>query len=335
MKSAPAQLREAYERLKTDFAQRATEGDLTKKELATFRAKATSYEDRIKVLEGADERAKALEKEVLTKDELIRVTAYTQSDEYHNTYEKPVAEATQSAYSLVKDLLVTGEDGQMRTGTPQDFQTVLGQPNHTLAMAKAKELFGDDFGNQVFQATIEVRKALGKRAKALEEAGARSLEYAKSQSERAASSRAQAREAFDRAATELDTKYPGLYTAAPEDTEAKAARAKGEELARMVIVDGKPADMPGERFLSEAAKVYHRAAAWPKDQLAISRLQTELAETKSRLAEYERSSPGVASRQQPGGVKTDAGGAIVTERNGDLRAKMHESLERRARGGGR
>lgn len=327
IKSAPAQLREAYERLKTDFTAQATEGTLTKKQLAEFQAKAKSYEDRIKSLESADARAKELEKQVLTYDEQLRVTNYLQHPEFHEKYVRPVAEAMQQGHALTKELITSDEQGNQRYGTEDDFAAVLAQPNYSLMDKKAVELFGERMSVHIVEQAKKVRELQSSQSKAMKEAGLRSQQWLKDQQDRAAQARTTARERFENASKELADKYPQLYRPPEGDNDALAARKSGEELARLIL-DGQPPEMPAEQYLSAVAKVYHRAASFPMRELAISRLQTEVESLRSKLAAYEKSSPDTSSRQQPAGV-TDAGGTIVTAAN-DLSAKMRASLERRA-----
>lgn len=328
IKNAPAQLREAYDKLKREFTERATEGDLTKKELAEFKSKAKNYEDRIKALESIEGRAKEMEKQLLTYDEQLRVTNYLQHPEFHEKYVKPVADAVQSAIALVKDLSVEEADGSIRSGNEQDFQEVLAQPNTTMAARKAKELFGSELATTVLEARQRVRSAQEAQSKAVKEAGLKSQEWVKSQQERAAAARANARAEFEKVSSSLASKYPSLYLPPEGDQDALAARQKGEELARLII-DGQPEDMPVDAYLNNVAKIYHRAAAFPMREVALQKLQAELEATKARLAAYEKSTPDTSSRQQPGGVTQDAGGTIVTSAD-DLRAKMRASLEKRA-----
>ena len=325
VKNAPAQLREAYERLKADFTTRATEGDLTKKQLAEFQAKSKSYEDRIKSLESAEGRAKELEKQLLTYDEQLRISNYLQHPEFHEKFVKPVAEAVQSGNAMVKEIMVQGEN---RLGNEEDFAAVLSQPNNTLAMDKAVELFGERMGVSVFDEARRVKRLQQEQARAVKESGVRSMEWLKTQQESQAKARSEARQTFDRVADSLAEKYPQLYRAPEGDKDAAAARKSGEELARLAL-DGQPEGMTTEQYLQAIAKVYHRAASFPMRELAISRLQSELEATKAKLAAYEKSSPDADSRKSAAGVTTDAGGAIVTSAN-DMKAQMRASLERRA-----
>lgn len=329
IKSASAQVREAYEKLKADFTARAAEGELTKKELAKFQLQDKQYKDRIKALESVEVRAKELEKQVLTYDEQLRVANYLQHPEFHEKYVRPVAEAMQAGHALVKELVTADPDGNQRYGTESDFAEVLAQPNYALMDKKAVELFGERMSVHVVEQAKAVRHLQQAQSAAIKEAGVKSMEWVKTQQDRAAAARTTARAAFDKQAETLAEKYPQLYRPADGDEEATAARARGEELARLII-DGQPEGMPNEEYLSRVAKIYHRAASFPMRELAVARLQAQVDELQSKLAAYEKSSPDAGSRQQPGGVKQDAGGVIIPGQD-DLRATMHQSLAERAR----
>lgn len=212
LRQAPAKLREAYERLKSDFAERAREGEVTRKQLTEFQAKAKGYEDRIKALESVEGRAKELEKQALALDEQLRIANYTQHPEFHEKYVKPVAEAMQSAIATVKDLLVTEADGSVRAGTDSDFHEVLGQPNTTLAVRKAKELFGDEFATLVVEERKRVRAAQETQARAVKDAGLRSAEWLKARQDAEAANRSRTREALEAQIKAQADRYPSLYT---------------------------------------------------------------------------------------------------------------------------
>lgn len=334
LKSASAQLKEVYEKVKAQRDEIMRERDLTKKEAVEYRTRLKTFEDRIKSLEGADSRAKDLEQRLLANEEKLRISAYTQTDEFHTQYVKPVAEATQNAHALVKELLVTTEDGSQRMGSIEDFYAVLGQPNHTTAKAKARALFGEDFATEVFEAARRVREAQQRQSKAVESAALKSQEWLKAQSEREATQRTQLAGMFQSAISALAEKHPGLYTPAEKDEEAAAARAKGEEIANLIL-HGRPETMPMEEFVATASKAYQRAASWPLKELAIHRLTQELEATKAKLAAYEKSSPDTDSVKRPGGI-TEIGATPVnvgSGKYGDLSRQMHESLTRRANKG--
>lgn len=333
LKSASAQLKEVYEKVKAQRDDIMRERDLTKKEATEYRTRLKTFEDRIKSLEGADTRAKDLEQRLLANEEKLRISAYTQTDEFHTQYVKPVAEATQNAHALVKELLVTTEDGSQRMGSIEDFYAVLGQPNHTTAKAKARALFGEDFATEVFEAARRVREAQQRQSKAMESAALKSQEWVKAQSERDATQRTQLASMFQSAIAGLAEKHPGLYTPAEKDEEAVAARTKGEELANLIL-HGRPDAMPMEEYVANASKAYQRAASWPLKELAIHRLTQELEATKAKLAAYEKSSPDTDSAKRPGGI-TEIGGTPVNAwgKVDRLSQQMHESLTRRANKG--
>lgn len=331
--SAMRALREAHRKLKHDFSEKVALEGASKKQIADYQAKVKSYEDRIKALENAEGRAKELEKQVLTYDEQLRIANYMAHPEFHEKFVKPVADAMQEGHSMVKELIVTDANGEQRYGTESDFAEVLSQPNYALMDKKAVELFGERMSGYVVEQAKKTRSLQQNQSKAVKDAGLRSQEWLKQQSERAASERDRARTEFDRISNSLADKYPQLYRPPADDNEAVAARQSGEELARIVL-DGAPDGMTQDQYLNAVAKVYHRAASFPMRELAINRLQAENDALKAKLASYEKSSPDASSRQTPSGVRQDAGGTIVT--SGDaLRTQMRESLTRFANKGGR
>jgi hypothetical protein len=179
----------------------------------------------------------------------------------------------------------------------------------------------------VFDEAKRVRQLQQAQARAVKDAGVRSMEWLKSQEEYKARQRTEARQTFDKVAESLAEKYASIYRAPEGDKESLAARKAGEDLARLAL-EGQPEGMSMEQYIQAIAKVYHRAASFPMRELAMSRLQAELEATKAQLAKYEKSTPDADSRKSAAGV-TDAGGAIVTSAN-DMKAQMRASLERRA-----
>lgn len=321
-KQAPAQLREAYERVKTERDTILAERDLTRKEAQEYRTKLNTLEERIKALEPVEGRAKELEQKVISMDEQLRVSNYLQHPEFHEKYVKPVADAMQSAISLVKDLIVEGDDGTPRIGTEQDFHEVLSQPNTTLAQRKAKELFGD-LAATVVEARQKVRAAQELQTKAVKNASIESQKWIESQSVREAQERTRARSEFQRKSEELANRYPDLYKAPEGDKEALAARKSGEELASIILEGNVNGEAP-DQYLEKVAKVFHRAASSPMRELTIARQRQEIQTLKEKLAAYEKSTPDTDSIK---GV--DAGGMAVTPEGGDMKALMRESLTRR------
>lgn len=314
-----SQLREAYEKLKGEFASTAAERDLTRKEVAEFKEKATRYEERIKALEAAELRAKELEERVVTYDERLRVTDYLNHPEFHEKFVKPVADAIQSAHALVAEMVVDAE-GEPRQATPQDFDTVLRAPNLTEASRRAKELFGPDLASTIVERRQAVLMAEKARQEAIKSAGVKSEEWMKSQQARAAEQRSRAKSDFDRISQQLAEKYPQLYRPPEGDKDAEAARKSGEELAKLIL-EGQPAEMPPDQYLTNVAKIYHRAASFPMRELMVNRLQQENEALKARLAAFEKSTPDAEGR------KVSDGSTAGKPQQGDLKAQMRDSLK--------
>lgn len=319
-----AQLRDAYEKLKTDFTATVSERDLTKKEAAEFRAKAKTYEDRIKALEASEAKAKELEQKVLSYDERLRVTDYLNHPEFHERFVKPVADSIQNAHALVAEMVVDA-DGEPRQATPADFDMVLQAPNLTEATRRAKELFGSDLASAVIQQRQTVLAAERARKEAIKNAGLKSEEWLKAQEMGRAEQRSRAKSAFDTVANQLQEKYPQLYKAPDGDKDAVEARKAGEELARLIL-EGQPAEMAPDKYLENVAKIYHRAASFPMRELAVHRLEAENTALKAKLAAYEKSTPDAEGRKS-------SDGSTAAAASNDIGTSMRSSLEAYAKRG--
>ena len=320
VKGPPAQLRAAYEKLKSEFATKTAEEGATRKELAEFRAKAAKYEDRIKSLESAEARAKELEARALSLDERLRMSDYLNHSEFHDKFTKPVADAISAAHALVAEMVVD-LDGTPRQATANDFDAVYSAPNITEATRRARELFGPDLAQTIVAHRQTIQSAERARTSAIKDAALRSQEWLKSQQDAAAQNRVRARETFNQAATTLAERYPTLYRPAESDKEAITAHKSASDLA-MLAIEGKPEDMPMDAYVSAIAKVYHRASAFPLQALKVQRLEAELESTRSKLARYEASEPQVEGSR-------DAGGVVVTSRStpSDPRSALRAGLE--------
>lgn len=318
-KAPVEKLREAYEKLKTEFSTTAAERDLTRKEMAEFKSKAERYEERIKSLEAAELRAKELEEKVVSYDERLRVTDYLNHPEFHSKYVKPVADALQSAHQLVAEMVVETDEGA-RQATPQDFDTVLRAPNLTEASRRAKELFGPDLASTIVERRQAVLMAEKSRLEAVKNAGLESEKAMKARQAFEAEQRSKAKTEFERISSQLAEKYPQLYKAPDGDKEAESARKAGEELARLIL-EGQPAEMAPDQYLTNVAKIYHRAASFPMRELAVNRLQAENEALKAKLSAYEKSTPDAEGR------KSSDGSTAVTSQSADLKSQMRASLE--------
>lgn len=301
--SGPAQLRAAYENVKAERDKILNERDLTRKESAEYRAKLEGLEKRIETLTTVEGRAKEMEKQLLAKDERLRILDYTHHEEFHDKYIKPYADAIEEGVSLVKDLMV---DSEGRMGNEQDFQKVLSMPNVKLADEKAVELFGERMASSVVEAYRTVKRLSQAHQNALRDAAINSEKWQKERMEREAQERVAVRTEFERQLTDLATRYPTSYKPAEGDNEAAAARAEGERLATIVI-DGNVNNEAPDVFLGKVAKVFHRAASWPMQELQLQRAQERISALETKLKQYEASEPDPTPAMSTGSQPNFAG----------------------------
>jgi hypothetical protein len=313
-----AQLREAYDTLKADFAKAAAEGEVTRKELTEFRKKATAYEDQLKALEPLKPRIKEYEDKLAQYDERLRIIDYVQHPEFHEKYVKPVSEALANAHSIVKEMVVENSDGTQRLGNEQDFAAVLAAPNLSEATKVAKELFGPDLAQTAITHRTQVLTAERRRQEAVKDAGLKSQEFAKTAAERQHAEAMKFRESFQRTKEELAEKYAPIYKPDLNDKEIADTYQRGVEMVNAVM-ERDPAT-PNEVFVQSLARVYHRAANAPVLLLKNQRLQQEITALQEKLAAYEKSSPGAEGR------KNGEGNAEVTASE-DPRAELRRRLE--------
>lgn len=312
------QLREAYEKLKADFATKAAEGDLTKKELESYRGKAAGYETKLKSLESIEPKLADVEKRLNETSERLRIVDYTQHPEFHEKYVKPLADAIGSAHEIVKEMTIENSDGTSRQATESDFDMVLRTPNLTEATKLAKELFGPDLFNIITSHREAVLKAERSRSSAAREASARSAQWQKEQGQRAAEHQIRVRNALENAIKDQRDKYPTIYAPDEKDTEERETFERGAQMADRVIFGA--ADATPEEIITETARIRNRAAAVPMLLLRNQRQTARIAELEAKLAKFEKSKPNVEGRGQSNGNSTGQSKDLREESRSKLQA---------------
>lgn len=312
-----AQLREAYDKLKEDFSKAAAEGELTKKELASFRSKATEYESQIKALEPLKPRIEEYEKKLAEYDEKLRIVDYIHHPEFHESYVKPLAEAVKNAHAVVKEMVVENPDGTRRLGNEQDFSAILAAPNRTEAHRIAKELFGE-LGQSVVGFKDQVNIAQRRREAALQESSLKSQEWAKAAAERQHAEATRFRETFQRTKDELAEKYAPIYKPDLNDKEIADTYQRGVEIVNAVMERDPSAS--NESFVQDLARVYHRAATNPVLLLKNQRLQLKIEMLESKLSKFEKSEPSSEGRKE-------SNGNVELHESADPRIELRKRIE--------
>jgi hypothetical protein len=289
----PKQLREAYDRAKAELQAARAGGETTTRELEALRAEVAQSRDRLQALEPLEPKVKDYEQRLAEKEERLRISDFTQSEEFHGSFSKPLAEASESAERWIGQLNVKlDDDGGSRKATSDDFKALL-RMDYGQAFAAAKEAFGGDFAGRVMDHYERVKDLLIKRDDAMKTAAVRSQEWLKQRSTQEAAGIQERRALFSRTEQALVQKHPELYRPAADDAEAQEVYQTGAKLAELAI-DPDPS-MTQEEIMTVIAKTKHRAAAFPLQVLKTNRLAKENAELKARLAAYEKSEPGSRS----------------------------------------
>lgn len=301
IKLANSQLRDAYEKLKSDFTQKAEEGELTKKELDKFKRQTAEFQERIKAGEQAEKQAKELQSRLVSMDERLRVTDYLNHPEFHEKYTKPLSDALENGRDLAKQLIVDSE-GNPRAGTAQDFDEILSAPSLTEAHRRAKELFGSEFAPTVLAERSKVLSAQRAKEQAAKDAAIKSQEWIERRSVQEQEQRVKSKAEFERIASELETKYPEIYTAPKDDEKLSEALNIGRKTAQLVL-EGDP-EGNQENYRQALARAYHRTSAFPMLLVKNQRLSEEVESLKSKLARYEKTEPGNSGRMSSDGSTT-------------------------------
>ncbi len=287
--SGTKELREAYEARKAELSNLRATGEATAKELETARRDLQLSKERLQALEPLEPKVKEYEQRLLSSEERLRVADYTQSEEFHGKFTKPLAEASQSAERWISQLKVrTDDEGHGRPATSQDFKALLGLDYGT-AFETAKAMFGPDLAGRVMAHYEKVQDVLIQRKEAMDNAALRSQEWLKERQTLQNQTMTERRVAYRRIQDDLAQRNKSIYLPPEGDQEALEAYQTGAKLADLAI-EPDP-NMTQEELMTTLAKVRHRAASFPLLALKTVRQDREIEQLKSKLAKYESSEP--------------------------------------------
>lgn len=311
--SVNAELRHKAEAAEKRVVELEEAGRLTAKQAEELRSKLESIEPQARMAEVLKQEVEAKAKVAQELEERIKRIDYTQSQEFHESFVKPVAKALEAAYSDVSEMVVES-DGSSRQATKDDFKAILAMPL-TQATHAAKAMFGD-LASEVLAHRRQVLQAQRAQSEAVSEAGRRAEEFARRQAESAKQLQERNQRLYREHLGALESKYKDLYTAEETDKEAFEALQQGRRMADAAIYPQQGATP--DQIIPTIAEVRQRAAAFPLMLVQNKRLQTKLAELEGKLKAYEESAP-------KGGT-SGAGGA--TEVKPDTNDPWKASFER-------
>lgn len=296
---APA-LRDQLEKVSTEKKQ-------LQESISTLETKIKDYESRGKDSTALAEQLAAREKELETIRGELRAARQEVSPEFKAKWEKPFKQAADYAKSVIEQLIVTGEDGNTRQATWDDFAQLYNLP-YTKAIAGAQAMFGDASQVVVNHLTELQRLAFQKR-EALEEEKANWKKRETEDAARSASERQATEDMWGKVTKDIADKKPHLFAPDPKDPEGNELLTEGYK-----IVDAKPETL--EQRIIQAANIRHRAAAFPRLIHRLDRAKERVAELEAENAELRGSGPGPTKR---------TGGADPAP-DGDWRTELRKEM---------
>ena len=307
-KMAPKQLREAYAGIKAKMA-------TIEKERDEFKAKATRpAEDPEK--KTLAERVSEYEKKLAAKEEELRYSDYSRSDEYKEKYEKPYVDAYMSARNRVSALkIVERKDPETeaiiqpaRMATAEDFDALMKIFDDDAAAEWATEKFGTKAPTVLYHRE-RVHELNAARNASIEEYRKNGSEREKQRQEQLNNFQKQFNAAVETANTEAAEKYPRWFKPDENDPKGNALLESGDHLVARVMANGAPVKdgdkpMSHEELARAVSAVRNKARAFDRIAHREAAAQKRIKELESKLAEYEASEPGPGDGKH---IKADKG----------------------------
>jgi hypothetical protein len=286
--SKVASLRQAYESTK----RRVAELELEVNSLKT----AKPPEDPEK--KTLSERLAEREKRLGELEDRIRFSAYEQSDEYREKYEKPFVAAYQSGRAKAASMKTSADDGTERQGQASDFDRIMQIADDNAAADAAFELFGNK-ASSVMYWRERVLELNGARTNALEEYRKTATEKHKQEVEHHTQSQSKMASLYEHANKSAIEKYPQFFKPTDGDAEGNKLLEAGYRRADMAFNGGKGVDENGKEVqLSPEAMVFlhselrNKAAGFNRQVYLNKKLTAKIAELEKSLAEFKTSEPG-------------------------------------------
>jgi hypothetical protein len=284
-KNAP-ELREAYYRSKEVIAAKEKElsdlrTQLASKPKAELNGEAEQYQTRIKELEGR----------LSERETELKFADYSRSDEYKETYEKPLESAVKTASEDIQSFTVTQADGTERPATLNDLRPMLNmKPGE--AWKAAREIFGDA-APAIMRYRDQIVGLNQKAQSALEEFRTKGAERLKQTEQSLTAEETQAAQAriqtYEQHIGTRATQLPQLYGEDPADPEGNKLLQSGRQLVDIAFKGSDNLD-DGD-LVKIQAEVAARATGFGRMVHRNRTLQAKVDELTKKLAGYEKSEP--------------------------------------------
>ena len=319
-----ATLRESYERLKKDLAERdqrlakyqeqEKNGKLSDDEKKTFTEKLTAAEKRAKEL-----------------DDHIKFVDYQKSSEYQEKYQKPFEEAYQNGIKTATQFKITDAEGNVRQATDDDFKAIMAIEDPDSAASKIEELFGTGVKAQnVAQARNEILKSWEARNNALADFSKKGEEFFKTRAEQNQKFQAELANTWKAERDAGIERLPNLFKPVEGDTKGNQVLESGYALADLAfgalssedaaklpafvqerMVNGK---LPPIEMSKLHAAIRNKAGAFDRVAFQNKQYQAKIVDLQKQLDGFKKSSPSegeLGRTPQPSGNLLDSFDAAV------------------------
>lgn len=294
-------VREALERQTNKTRELETSLTATAKEkadaftkLAELEAKAAKYEKDIdENYKPRVARLEQAEKEIQRTQEILKIKAYQETDEFHSQFVKPLADANAEVSEILADLVVPDGEGNYRAATQADFDAVLAAPNANMAQEVAEAKFGK-MAISVMMQRQKIKSLKRSRDEHLKNAQLRAEEYEKHTHAQAAQQRQFFHEKLMQATQAAIAADTDTFTLPEGDAELLAAKTEGEQLADRLL-NGDPSLTP-DQFVGEIAKGRKNIIAAPVLSKKLAAAKAKIASLEEQLKAYQKSEPDVRTR---------------------------------------
>jgi hypothetical protein len=297
-----ATLRENYERLKKDLADRD--------------ARLAKYQELEKTGKFGDEEKKAYEQKVQEAEkrrneleEKIKFVDYKESAEYKEKYEKPLVDAYADGMKAAAQYKITDPaTGEVRQATAEDFQAIMQIADPDAAASMIEELFGTGIkAANVAAARQKVLDAHAARASALEKFAKEGTTLRQQQIEQQQKAQAELAKTWQAERDAGMERLPQLFKPVEGDAKGNEVLETGYRLADLAFnaldVEG-IAKLPQwiqERMVNgklppiEQAKLHaairNKAGAFDRVAYQNKQLTAQIAELQKQLDGFKSSQP--------------------------------------------
>lgn len=253
------------------------------------------YKDALSKIEAQTKRADAAEKD-------LEFSRFERSPRFRSEYLQPILEANQAGARAMLALDVALADGNVRAGTPEDWQRLMSIQDPRTRLTEAKKVFGEDPASLAVFARHEgnVEQLTARATHALEEYQTKGSEQEKQQAEatqkRAAEVRERVGKAWQQSVTELMEKDGKWFKPIEGDDEGNTLLQAGYEktkaaLSKLNLLDPAMPDEDRNKAIASHVEMMHKAAAYDRLQHLFRKRGDLMRQLKKELAQYKSSTP--------------------------------------------